>query len=231
MQLFYQPDIQTGALHLDAEESRHCIRVLRKSQGDIIHVIDGNGIWITAEITDANIKKCGFEIVEKKTFPRDNYYVHIAIAPTKNMDRLEWFVEKSVEIGIHEISFIICQNSERTSLNTERLEKKAISAMKQSLKPYLPRINQALTINEWFDENMADEKYIAHLGENASPLSKVAGSHKKYLILIGPEGDFTDQEIARAIEHQYREVSLGKSRLRTETAGIVACHIFNLANQ
>lgn len=231
MQLFFQPDIQKGVQFLDPDESRHCIKVLRKSVGDIIQIIDGKGALIAAKVTEANVKKCRFEVQETKIFPPDDFHIHIAIAPTKNIDRLEWFVEKSVEIGVHEISFIFCQNSERTVLKIERLEKKAISAMKQSGRFFLPTINQPCPFDEWLEHTIKDEHYIAHLREDALPLFKTASAKEKYAILVGPEGDFTSQEIEKAIKYRYKLVSLGNSRLRTETAGIVACHILNLINQ
>lgn len=234
MQLFYQPEITAEENYLDTEESRHCIKVLRKQPGDLIHVTDGKGAIYTARIVKADPRKSSFEIVEKKQEPEKNYHIHIAIAPTKNLDRMEWFVEKAVEIGVDEISFLLCDNSERKVLKPDRLERKAISAMKQSLKATLPTLNMLVPIRKFFKKlPEIDEKYIAYI-DNASPsphLQTLIKPHHKYCVLIGPEGDFSTEEVGLAQQSGFQTVSLGKSRLRTETAGIAACMILNLFNE
>ncbi len=233
MRLFYQPDIPEGSFFLDSEESRHCVKVLRKKEGDEIHITDGKNSFYTASIEKADSKKCTFRIIHQENAEAKDYYIHIALAPTKNLDRVEWFIEKSVEIGIDEISFIRCENSERTQLKTDRLLRKAVSAMKQSVKASLPVINELVPF-EKFMPHIASypHKFIAYVA--ASPthhLMSLPLKHNKSCVLIGPEGDFTDQEIALATQNGFEAVSLGKSRLRTETAGVVACHILNLVHE
>ncbi len=243
MHLFYTPNIINDTYTLNEEESKHCVRVLRLNEGDKIRLIDGKGGFYTAEITDNNPKRCSVKITNtKKEFGKRNWQLHIAIAPTKMMDRLEWFVEKACEMGIDEISFIDCKNSERTIVKTERIEKVAISAIKQSLKAYLPQINEVLDLKKFIalTKDFKGEKYIAHCN---SPLSFGEGlglrSHIKSLytakqsalILIGPEGDFTIEEVKLALENGFKEISLGESRLRTETAALYACMALNVLNE
>jgi len=233
MQLFYQSAISEGKNYLDAEESRHCIKVLRKQLGDTIHLTDGKGAFYTARIEKADHRQCSFEIIEKTIESEKNFHIHIAIAPTKNLDRMEWFVEKAVELGVDEISFVRCQNSERKGIKLERLQRKAISAMKQSLKATLPELQAEVSFQEFLKNMKADEKFIAYVdNENTTPhLKSVTHPDKSYCILIGPEGDFSSEEIALAQQQGFQAVSLGKSRLRTETAGIAACLMLNLANE
>ena len=233
MQLFYQPLLTDGTTYLDEEESRHCVKVLRRKLGDEIHVIDGNGGWYNAKITNADSKKCEFSVLNKVQHTHPPFYIHIVIAPTKNTDRIEWFVEKSVEIGIQEISFAICKQSERKFFKTDRVAKKAISAMKQSLKPFLPKINPPLALPEVFKQISQDfDRFIAYVdNQNPDKLMKIAPTSGKYCVLIGPEGDFSIEELNMAIAEGFKKVSLGTSRLRTETAGIAACHILNLINE
>ena len=231
MQLFFQPDVASGSLFLDEEESRHCIKVLRKREGDEIRVIDGKGGLFLASIEKGDPRKCTFHIKEAKIEKRGDYSIHIAIAPTKNADRTEWFVEKAVEFGVDEISFLDCDNSERTRLNLERLKKKAVSALKQSLNLWLPVINPVLKVDAICQTSNADQKFIAYVDDGIpAHLKTAAVPGRHYLILIGPEGDFSGEEIAFAMANGFVPVSLGKSRLRTETAGIAASHILNLIN-
>jgi 16S rRNA (uracil1498-N3)-methyltransferase len=234
MQVFYQPDIIKGIYELDAEESRHCVKVLRKQAGDTIHLTDGKGSFYTARIVKADPRQCTFEIVEKTTAIKKDYYIHIAIAPTKNLDRTEWFVEKAVELGVDEISFVICDNSERKDLKLDRLERKAISAMKQSLKARLPALHEVILFRQFLEElSENEEKYIAYVDlENPSPsLKSLLQPNRRYCVLIGPEGDFSREEIALSLQKGFQPVSLGQSRLRTETAGIAACVMLNLYNE
>ncbi len=231
MQLFYEPSAKNESFILNEEEARHALKVLRKKVGDKINVIDGNGHLFECKLIEGVIEKCVVK-VEKTFFEPDNdYHIHIAIAPTKNLDRIEWFVEKAVEIGIDELSFIKCKNSERPQLKIERIEKKAISAMKQSLKYRIPKINVLKDFNSFISEKRNEEKFIAFVdSSNPLHLKHAAGLKSKYLVLIGPEGDFTSKELDMALTQNFKKVSLGRSRLRTETAGMVACHILNLIN-
>tara|TARA_R110001592_G_scaffold178589_3_gene419724 strand:+ start:4506 stop:5210 length:705 start_codon:yes stop_codon:yes gene_type:complete len=234
MNIFYTPNITDASTFvLDENESKHAIKVLRLNQNDEICLVDGKGYFYTAKINVAHAKKCEVQILEKKAEENNKPAIHIAIAPTKNNDRLEWFIEKTTEIGITAISPIICDHSERKILKTERLEKRAISAMKQSLKAALPIINEAVSFKSLIDsipENT--EKFIAHCyEENQQHLKEIYTANKDCIVLIGPEGDFSLQEVELALKNGFKPVSLGKSRLRTETAGLVACNIVNLLNE
>lgn len=224
MHLFYTPDINSSEYLLNEEETKHCTKVLRLKENDIVYLVDGNGGFYKAAISVISSKKCLLKILEtQKNFGKRNYRLHIAIAPTKNIDRIEWFVEKATEIGIDEISPIICQRSERKVIKTERLEKIAISAIKQSIKAYLPKINQAQNYTDFIKTASSGLKCIAHcLPENKQDFKSLIPSQNDVLILIGPEGDFTPQEIHQALKNNFIPVTLGESRLRTETAGIVA---------
>ena len=232
MYLFYQPQLVDNINYLDAAESRHCVKVLRLNEGDEITIVDGAGGWYKSTITEANPKKCEFTVLEKTLTTTKDFYIHIAIAPTKNLDRLEWFAEKAVELGIDEISFVICDNSERKVLKTDRIIKKALSAMKQSLKANLPKINEPISFNKFIGDIKQDNKFIAYVDKaNPDHLLKVSPVNSSYCVLIGPEGDFSTKELGFALNSGYAKVSLGASRLRTETAGIAACHILNLRNE
>ncbi|MDA9563948.1 16S rRNA (uracil(1498)-N(3))-methyltransferase [Flavobacteriales bacterium] len=228
MQLFYCPDISKGDSFLPSEESRHAIKVLRKKAGDSLSVVDGIGGLYTVRITEANHKKCCFVILEHfKNYNPLSYRLHIAIAPTKNNDRLEWFLEKSTEIGITEITPILCDHSERKIIKAERLEKVLISAMKQSGQATVPRLNPLCKLKDLQDLN-SSVKYIAHCeNEKQGHLKKLYEARKSSLILIGPEGDFSANEIDFALKQGYKPISLGNNRLRTETAGIVVCNTIN----
>jgi len=230
--LFYQPHIQNGIHYLDPEESRHCYRVLRKKSGDVIQITDGKGYRYQAKLTDTKSDKCSFTVESKQKEEKRPYTIHIALAPTKNPDRTEWFVEKAIEIGVDELSFLLCDNSERAALKTDRIEKLAISAMKQSLKCSLPKINHMVLLKDFIISNKAASKFIAYVDQtNPDYLQKLATPKSDYIVLIGPEGDFSKKELQLAIDYNYKKASLGPNRLRTETAGIVACHILNVINQ
>ncbi len=232
MQLFYQPLLTDNYFVLDAEESRHCVRVLRKKEGDTINLIDGKGTFYEARITTADAKACTFIIINTWKELARNYRIHLGIAPTKNADRLEWFVEKAVEIGIDEISLLICSNSERKKLKTDRLERKAISAMKQSVKATLPLIHEPVAYAKFIRQTRQyPYKFLAYVSDTPIPhLLHTAMPGQPYTMLIGPEGDFSASEIEQALQAGFHPVSLGASRLRTETAGVAACHILNLVN-
>jgi len=231
MNLFYQPLIQEGVTHLDSEESKHCVRVLRKSKGDTIRVTDGKGFFYDAIITTPDAHQCGFEITTTIPSLTKNFSIHLAISPTKNADRIEWFVEKAVEIGVDKISFIQCKNTERPYVKLDRMEKVCVSAMKQSIKSQIPELQGIVSISDVINTASEHQKFIAFV-DHANPdnLKDIVDKNTSYLILIGPEGDFTKEELALAMQKGFRKVSLGNSRLRTETAGIAACHIFNLVN-
>jgi 16S rRNA (uracil1498-N3)-methyltransferase len=233
MQLFYVPDISENEAILDEQESRHAIKVLRLEKGSHIQLTDGKGGLYNAEITDPHLKKCRLAIRKfTSEYGKKDFRVHIAIAPTKNNDRLEWFLEKATEIGIDEISLIACDNSERKTVKTDRLEKILISAMKQSLKTYLPGLNKLINFDEFISRSYHSQNFIAHCHEGEKPhLKHQITKGSSVLILIGPEGDFSVREAELARQSEFVEVTLGGSRLRTETAGVVACHTVNLLNE
>ncbi len=233
MNLFYQPAIPEGVLYLDADESRHCIKVLRKRAGDVISVTDGRGFFYEAVITKADAGQCSFEIRTQIPAPEKDFFIHIAVSPTKNADRIEWFVEKATEFGIDKISLMDCKNTERSFIKTDRLNKVAISAMKQSLKSLVPVISdQLLQFTEVVEHCQEQEKYIAFVdASNPLHLRDVVKPGTSYCVLIGPEGDFSPEELRTALESGFKKVSLGPSRLRTETAAVAACHLLNLVNQ
>jgi len=228
MQLFYSKHITDSnpIYALPKDESKHMVRVLRKKEGDVLHITDGKGNLYTAKILMANNSHCEIEILSKKHLKKHDYYLHIAIAPTKNNDRLEWFLEKATEIGIDEISPIICDNSERKKIKHERLSKIVQSAMKQSLQCHLPKLNEAVSFKEFIKNTPKGNLFIAHC--EADKL-KIELKNKiipkaQYTLLIGPEGDFSPSEIEMALANNYHPIGLGNTRLRTETAGVVACH-------
>ena len=232
MHVFYTPDIQSHA-ELPEEEAAHAIRVLRLQTGDEVTLTDGKGNFYRAEISTATNKRCLVNILE--TIPQAplwSGYLHIAMAPTKNMDRTEWFAEKATEIGFDELTFLNCRFSERKVIKTERIEKILISAVKQSLKATLPILNEMIDFNKFMNKDFKGQKFIAHCYEGEKPLLKdVLHKGEDALVLIGPEGDFSPEEVEKAIAKGFTPVSLGKSRLRTETAALVACHTLNLSNQ
>lgn len=233
MQLFYVPGITENEILLDETESKHAIRVLRLKTGDKVQVVDGKGGFYTAEIIDTYSKKSRLRIIEtQKNYGERNFNLHIAIAPTKNNDRFEWFLEKATEIGINEITPLLCEHSERKTIKPDRLEKILVSAMKQSLKTWLPKLNPMISFHEFIKRDGTTLKFIAHCNEGTKPhLKNEVEKGRNTIILIGPEGDFSPEEVNLARMNGFREISLGNSRLRTETAGIVACHIVNLTNE
>ena len=227
MQLFYNPDIDetTETFSFDKEESRHIIKVLRKKDSDILHVTNGLGLLFETEITLASDNKCIVEVLSIKKSPEPKFRLHLAVAPTKMNDRFEWFLEKATEIGIQEITPIICDRSERKVINLERFEKIILSAMKQSNETYLPKLNEAISFKEFIKQKNEGLQLIAHCEEtDKKSLKEVLKPNENVTILIGPEGDFSDKEIALALENNFQPVMLGNTRLRTETAAVVACH-------
>lgn len=232
MHLFYTPDITSDTYTLDQQESKHCVKVLRLSEGDKIVLIDGIGGWYQCVISDANAKACQVAVDTKIVdYKKPDFNLHIAIAPTKNNDRLEWFLEKATEIGISEITPLLCRFSERKVIKSERLERIVISAMKQSQKAYLPKLNELTPFADFVSNYTDENKVIAHCYDQDKRTLKSEYAGGDITILIGPEGDFSEEEVALAIQKGYVPVSLGESRLRTETAGVVACHTVNLYNQ
>lgn len=237
MYLFYCPDIETKQT-LSEEESGHCVRVLRYTKGDEILITDGKGTTYTARITNPHPKHCDFEIISsEKQEPHHHFHLHIAVAPTKNIERLEWAIEKCVEIGVDEITPLLCRFSERKQLRTDRLEKIILSAAKQSLTPYLPVLHE-LTPYEEFIRSLEsgtrsqEQKFIAHCyKDDKRVLKDEIEQGRDVVVLIGPEGDFSEQEVKDALAAGFVPVSLGNSRLRTETAAVVACHTAVLLNE
>jgi 16S rRNA (uracil1498-N3)-methyltransferase len=233
MQVFYSPAFSPDNPFLPEEESRHCVKVLRKNAGDTVQITDGRGNLFTAALVVPDARQCELRILDtRENFGRRNYRIHLAVAPTKNADRTEWLVEKCVEIGVDRISFLACERSERKVFKTDRVERIAVSAMKQSLKAYLPEIDEMQPYRTFVTREHTGEKFIAHLAEEGPRdlLVQAAPKNATYCILIGPEGDFTAEEVRLAIDYGFQPVSLGDSRLRTETAGLVACHIMHVIN-
>ncbi|MBF4518348.1 16S rRNA (uracil(1498)-N(3))-methyltransferase [Flavobacterium sp. ANB] len=227
MQLFYNPDINetTETFSFDKEESRHIIKVLRKKDSDILHVTNGLGLLFETEITLASDNKCIVEVLSIKKADEPKFRLHLAVAPTKMNDRFEWFLEKATEIGIQEITPIICDRSERKVINKERFEKIILSAMKQSNETFLPKLNDAISFKEFIKQKNDGLQLIAHCEEtDKKSLKEVLKPNESVTLLIGPEGDFSDKEIALALENNFQPVALGNTRLRTETAAVVACH-------
>lgn len=234
MQLFYNPTINetTESFSFDKEESKHIIKVLRKKDSDILYVTNGLGHLFKTEITLASDNKCTVKIISFEKSAPSKFHLHLAVAPTKMNDRFEWFLEKATEIGIHEITPIICDRSERKVINTERFDKIILTAMKQSNVLFLPKLNDAISFKEFIKQKQEGLNFIAHCEEtNKKTLKSALEANQNVTLLIGPEGDFTEKEIELALEANYIPVSLGNTRLRTETAAIVACHSVVFVNE
>ena len=228
MNLFYQPKLSEGFLQLASDESFHALKVLRHKVGDEIPVTDGQGVLYHCRISSTSGKNCSLEILNQKEIQKPNHFIHIALSPTKSADRTEWFVEKAVELGIQKISFLNSRHSERSQVNPDRMIKVAVSAMKQSGQVWLPEIEGMVSFRDMLKKS-AEQKFIAFAnGKENKSLQAQAIKGKRYLTLIGPEGDFSTDEIGEAIQSGFISVSLGPNTLRTETAGVIACHILNL---
>lgn len=229
MQLFFHPNLENNTLELPEDESKHCVRVLRKKIGDEIILIDGKGNKAICKITDDNPKKCKLEIVEKVHFPAREIGLHIAIAPTKNFDRMDWMLEKCTEIGVSEITFLETENSERNKINMERCEKILIQSIKQSKQYWLPKLNNIISFKQFISNQNTTELncLMAWCNENSLTINEATDLKKHTLLLIGPEGDFTEVEAKLAIENNFKTISLGKNILRTETAAVYATAIIN----
>lgn len=236
MQLFYAPDITPPAYTLSEEESKHCVRVLRLGRGDHIHITDGRGNLFCCEITDDNPKRCTVRVVSTQTgYERLPYALTMAVAPTKNTDRFEWFLEKATEVGVAEIIPLDAAHSERRTLKTEREAKVITAAVKQSLKAYHPRLREMTPFREVVTAPFPGRKFIAHCDTPQSAagrryLPSLLGKGGDVLILIGPEGDFSPEEIRLALDHGFEEITLGQQRLRTETAAVAAVVMVSVAN-
>ena len=232
-QFYYTDNVLEETIILPEDEAHHALKVLRKNQGDTIIVVDGKGGKYETILETDNIHNCKLKIIDKKEeFGKASHYIHIAIAPPKSHDRAEWFVEKVVEMGIQEISFITTQYSQRNNVKLNRIRKTAISAMKQSLKSYLPQINDIINFVDFIEICSNRDKYVGYLGIGKRKLlHQISLPDGNYCVLIGPEGDFIPEEIEAASNRGFKCISLGNSRLRTETAGIVACQILNNINE
>ncbi|NDV70096.1 16S rRNA (uracil(1498)-N(3))-methyltransferase [Dysgonomonas sp. 25] len=229
--IFYTPDIAVST-ELPEEEGKHAVRVLRKTEGDEIYLTDGKGHFYDAKIIEANPKHCFVEIANRIEAPKNwNFNLQIAFAPTKNIDRIEWFAEKATEIGIDHFSPVLCRYSERKEIKLPRIEKILVSAMKQSQKAILPQLDEMIPFAKFIQQPFEGRKFIAHCYDGEKSLLKDT-YHKgeNVLILIGPEGDFSEEEVQKAIEAGFEPISLGESRLRTETAALVACHSIHALN-
>lgn len=232
MHLFYNTVISHNIINLSEEESKHCVRVLRLKLGDIVWVTDGIGKMYKTSIVDYNKKNCVLQVVEVfENYEKRPFKLHIAISPLQSSDRLEWFVEKATEVGIDEITPILCEHSERKNINIERLQKVAVSAMKQSLKAYLPKINPLIKFQDFIIKGFDGQKGIAYCSDERQHIIDWYKKSSDCLILIGPEGDFSQKEIDLALQNKFIGISLGNSRLRTETAAITACAALNLINK
>ncbi|HAE67601.1 MAG TPA: 16S rRNA (uracil(1498)-N(3))-methyltransferase [Sphingobacterium sp.] len=237
MQLFFTPDLNPSLENfiLSEEESKHAIRVLRMDTGDRLHLIDGRGGLYEAQIIDPHPKRTVITILNvEEEFQRPKYHLHIAVGPTKNIDRIEWFLEKATEVGIQEITPVICEHSERKEVKLDRLNKLVVAAMKQSLKAYLPKLNPAVSFKQFLREIPTEgvQKAIAHcVDAEKKYLNQVLEPDQHYIILIGPEGDFSEEEIDLALQMGFHPISLGEARLRTETAALAACMEVSLLNR
>ena len=231
MQLFYAPDIKMSP-ELPEEEALHCLRVLRLGAGSRVRLTDGRGFFYDAVLSSVAGKRCAVSVEKVSPWEKTwRGHLHMAVAPTKNMDRMEWFVEKAVEIGVDELTFLNCRYSERRMVKLERVEKIMVSAMKQSLKAVLPKLNGMLPFDEFVRKEHGGQRFIAHCHEGRKePLKSLLHAGENATILIGPEGDFSAEEVEAALALGFSSVSLGASRLRTETAALAACHTFSLLN-
>ena len=231
MEIFYSPTFSESNPVLDEQESSHCIQVLRHRVGDAVDVTDGKGHHFKGSITEAHHKRCRIAVDSVQQVADVFPFLHIAVAPTKNMDRIEWFAEKATEIGVNAISLLLCRHSERKNIRADRVDKVVVSAMKQSQKFFKPQVNDLLDFKKFVTQPFDGLKLIAHCHEGEKqPLKTIYQSGQNALILIGPEGDFSLEEVNMALKNGFVAVSLGDSRLRTETAALVACHTVRVLN-
>lgn len=221
--LFYQPDTATGDHALNEDEAAHCARVLRKKPGDLIYITDGKGNLFTARLTQVSLSACRFEVIARNTAPQACPFITVAVSPVKHPDRFEWLIEKCTEAGAHRIVPILCQRTQKSQLRTARLQRVAISAMKQSLRPCLPEIAEPIHFNDWINSAEEGGRYICTATGQEPPewIGKIAKATKITLV-IGPEGDFSEEELEFAASRGFEPISLGPHRLRTETAAVAA---------
>ncbi len=243
---FYAPELAVSD-ELPADEAAHCLRVLRLQVGDEIWVTDGKGRCCRAEIVADGGKRCRFRIVEEEPLPREwTSHLHLAVAPTKNIDRMEWLAEKATEIGFDELTFLDCRYSERKVVKTERIDKILVAAMKQSHKAFKPVLNGMEDFRRFVARDFPGQKFIAHCYDESDIEGRGGGAEEKTmdggkpflldvldaaqdtLVMVGPEGDFSVEEVRLALQHGFRPVSLGRSRLRTETAALVSVHLMRI---
>lgn len=231
MHLFYQPQFEALSA-LTNDEAFHAAKVLRLREGERIGVTDGTGNWFEAIVQKTDPKQCLVRILQQTTITPRSYGIELVVAPTKNLDRIEWLVEKAVEMGINQFSFAYTNHSERRTIKLERLQKIAISAMKQSLQAYLPTLTEVGDLKNYLPRIKAQQRFVAHLPENSTPLHlfRAAQPRQTYAVLIGPEGDFAEQELTMALDSGFEMVTLGNTRLRTETAALVACQVLHTLN-
>ena len=233
MHIFYTPDITSNTYNLSEEESKHCIKVLRLKQGSALQLVDGQGGFYDALIETPHPKRTSLKIVKAQhDYGKRNHHLHIAVAPTKSIERFEWFLEKATEIGIDEITPLICERSERKDVKIDRLNKVITSAIKQSIKAYRPRLNEPVRLKDFVSSASYTQKYIAHCIETKKfTLKGSIELNSDYLVIIGPEGDFSQLEVDAALGADFMPIELGNSRLRTETAALEACFEINFLNR
>lgn len=235
MQLFYAPDITLPLHTLGEEESKHCVRVLRLGEGDRLHLTDGRGNLHLCEVVDAHPKRCTVRIIStEQEFEKMPYRLVMAVAPTKNIERFEWFLEKATEVGVSEFIPLETAHSERRTIKFEREQKVITSAVKQSLKAYHPTLHEMIEFGKVLAMPFEGRKFIAHCGETVKGktyLAKTLAAGEDAMILIGPEGDFSPEEVAAAVECGFEEITLGHQRLRTETAAVVAVTMVAVVNE
>jgi 16S rRNA (uracil1498-N3)-methyltransferase len=232
MHIFYEVNLQNAIIELSPEESKHCTKVLRLKAGDEVGFVDGKGLFARARLVDVNAKSTTATITQRELKPKRGFHLHMAVAPTKNIDRFEWFLEKATECGIEEITPIICAQSERTVIKPDRLNKILLAAMKQSQRAWLPRLNDAVKFKDFVKNYSSDTpSFIAHCDEgDKNPLRDAYQPGQDVMIMIGPEGDFSPEEVQLAHSKGIQAISLGQNRLRTETAALVACVEVNFMN-
>ena len=230
MHLFYHPDLMTGSHSLTGEEHHHCTQVLRCKTGDQFFLTDGKGNLAEVKLGEISKKSALFDVVKMTQVPAKAFAVHLVIAPTKQMERMEWMVEKACEIGVDSITFLQTANSERAVIKTDRLEKKAISALKQSKGAWMTQIHPMITWNQFLKQPISTKKLMAVVSGDKVHISKSFQAGESVTIVIGPEGDFNEKEVMQAMEKGFVPISLGDRVMRTETAGLLACHAVNLVN-
>ena len=233
MNYFYHPSLDNSVsqFSLEQEESRHIVKVLRRQAGDRLYITNGKGYLFTAEILEASPKRCTARVLEARKTPPPHFELHLAVAPPKRVERFQWFLEKATEIGVSRITPLICERSERETLPVERLQRVVQEAMKQSLQTFLPELEEPISFSAFLEREQPAIKFIAHCEEGEkSDLKRRVPADKDVVVLIGPEGDFTPSEIRAALQRGFEPVTLGKNRLRTETAALVACTTVNMIN-